>query len=84
MSSGASLALVQGHAGTVPMSLRVDALAAAAEAVAMIERRCGGGRINSTEPRGSPRANHSKWSPCVQRTQQSVGPCVSCCNRGVT
>ena len=31
-----------GHAGTVPMSLRQDALAAAAECVLAIERRCGG------------------------------------------
>jgi allantoate deiminase len=30
-----------GHAGTVPMSLRQDALAAAAECVLEIERRCG-------------------------------------------
>jgi allantoate deiminase len=30
-----------GHAGTVPMSLREDALAAAAECVLAIERRCG-------------------------------------------
>jgi len=30
-----------GHAGTVPMSLRQDALAAAAECVLAIERRCG-------------------------------------------
>jgi len=31
-----------GHAGTVPMNLRQDALAAAAECVLAIERRCGG------------------------------------------
>jgi allantoate deiminase len=31
-----------GHAGTVPMSLRQDALAAAAECVLAVERRCGG------------------------------------------
>jgi allantoate deiminase len=31
-----------GHAGTVPMDLRQDALAAAAECVLAIERRCGG------------------------------------------
>jgi allantoate deiminase len=30
-----------GHAGTVPMTLRHDALAAAAEAVLLVERRCG-------------------------------------------
>lgn len=30
-----------GHAGTVPMGLRRDALAAAAEAVLLVERRCG-------------------------------------------
>lgn len=30
-----------GHAGTVPMALRRDALAAAAEAVLAVERRCG-------------------------------------------
>lgn len=32
---------IAGHAGTVPMSLRQDALAAAAECVLAIERRCG-------------------------------------------
>lgn len=32
-----------GHAGTVPMTLRHDALAAAAEAVLLIERRCAEG-----------------------------------------
>lgn len=32
---------VAGHAGTVPMALRRDALAAAAECVLAIERRCG-------------------------------------------
>jgi allantoate deiminase len=31
-----------GHAGTVPMGLRQDALAAAAECVLAVERRCGG------------------------------------------
>ena len=31
-----------GHAGTVPMTLRRDALAAAAEAVLLVERRCAG------------------------------------------
>ena len=31
-----------GHAGTVPMSLRQDALAAAAECILAVERRCGG------------------------------------------
>jgi hypothetical protein len=34
---------LQGHAGTVPMSGRVDSLAAAAEVILMVERRCGGG-----------------------------------------
>lgn len=33
----------QGHAGTVPMQGRGDALAAAAEVIQLIERRCGGG-----------------------------------------
>ena len=33
----------QGHAGTVPMRGRGDALAAAAEVIQLIERRCGGG-----------------------------------------
>lgn len=32
-----------GHAGTVPMSMRHDALAAAAEMILTIERRCGAG-----------------------------------------
>ena len=31
---------VQGHAGTVPMSIRRDPLAAAAEAIHRIEQRC--------------------------------------------
>ncbi|HEX4779380.1 MAG TPA: allantoate amidohydrolase [Usitatibacter sp.] len=34
---------VAGHAGTVPMPMRHDALAAAAEMVVAIERRCGAG-----------------------------------------
>ena len=34
----------QGHAGTVPMSLRRDALAGAAEAIVLIEQRCKGAR----------------------------------------
>ncbi len=38
-----SLLNFQGHAGTVPMKLRQDAAAAAAEAVVWIERLCGGG-----------------------------------------
>ncbi|KAK3280352.1 hypothetical protein CYMTET_11808 [Cymbomonas tetramitiformis] len=33
----------QGHAGTVPMLGRRDSVAAAAEMIVMIERRCGGG-----------------------------------------
>jgi len=40
----------QGHAGTVPMAGRCDALAAAAEAVLLIERRCGGGRPAAGAP----------------------------------
>jgi allantoate deiminase len=45
--SGASRYAVEiageaGHAGTVPMALRRDALAAAAEAVLLVERRCSG------------------------------------------
>ena len=32
--------VMQGHAGTVPMSIRRDPLAAAAEAIHLIERRC--------------------------------------------
>jgi allantoate deiminase len=34
----------QGHAGTVPMALRKDAMAAAAEVYVTIEKICGGGR----------------------------------------
>ena len=34
----------QGHAGTVPMELRKDALAASAECIAGIEQICGGGQ----------------------------------------
>ncbi|BDA45622.1 probable allantoate deiminase [Coccomyxa sp. Obi] len=39
----ASIIGTQGHAGTVPMKLRQDAAAAAAEAIVWIERHCGGG-----------------------------------------
>jgi acetylornithine deacetylase/succinyl-diaminopimelate desuccinylase-like protein len=35
-----SIAGEQGHAGTVPMTVRRDALAGAAEAIVAIERRC--------------------------------------------
>ena len=34
---------MQGHAGTVPMRGRADALAAGAHIVSVIERTCGGG-----------------------------------------
>ena len=37
-----------GHAGTVPMSMRHDALAAAAEMVLAVERRCARGRLVGT------------------------------------
>lgn len=37
-----SLAGMQGHAGTVPMALRRDALAGAAAVIGAIERRCRG------------------------------------------
>lgn len=37
------------------MGLRADALAGAAEAVAMIERRCGGGKYGDAEPQGAHR-----------------------------
>jgi acetylornithine deacetylase/succinyl-diaminopimelate desuccinylase-like protein len=36
----------QGHAGTVPMSLRRDALAGAAEAILNIEQRCKGAAMH--------------------------------------
>lgn len=39
---------MQGHAGTVPMDLRRDPVAAAAEAVVALERRCGGGHYPDT------------------------------------
>ncbi|EIE22792.1 amidase [Coccomyxa subellipsoidea C-169] len=39
----ASVIGTQGHAGTVPMKLRQDAAAAAAETVVWIEQHCGGG-----------------------------------------
>ena len=38
--------LAQGHAGTIPMAIRRDPLAAAAEAITAIERQCQGGRLN--------------------------------------
>ena len=40
------LILAQGHAGTIPMTIRKDPLAAAAEAISAVERRCQGGRLN--------------------------------------
>ncbi|GAQ83425.1 Allantoate amidohydrolase [Klebsormidium nitens] len=39
----------QGHAGTVPMALRKDAMAAAAEVYVTIEKICGGGRYGRPE-----------------------------------
>ncbi|KAL3162355.1 hypothetical protein ABBQ32_010038 [Trebouxia sp. C0010 RCD-2024] len=36
----------QGHAGTVPMGIRRDPLAAAAEAISSVEQRCQGGKLN--------------------------------------
>jgi len=38
-----SMSGTQGHAGTVPMKIRQDCIAAAAEAIAWMEKRCGGG-----------------------------------------
>lgn len=35
--------ILQGHAGTVPMKIRQDCVAAASEAIAWMEKRCGGG-----------------------------------------
>ena len=40
----------QGHAGTVPMKIRKDCIAAAAEAIAWMERRCGGGYYEDPHP----------------------------------
>lgn len=51
----------QGHAGTVPMRLRRDALAAAAEVIAALERLCGGGSHEATEPRRWGRAAAAGW-----------------------
>ncbi|KAG1667557.1 hypothetical protein FOA52_014637 [Chlamydomonas sp. UWO 241] len=39
----------QGHAGTVPMRGRTDAVAAAAAVVSLVERRCGGGPGGGTD-----------------------------------
>lgn len=46
--------MAQGHAGTVPMKLRQDAAAAAAEAMVWIERHCGGGRFDEDRPQVAP------------------------------
>ena len=35
--------IVQGHAGTIPMPMRKDPMAAASEIISWVERRCGGG-----------------------------------------
>jgi acetylornithine deacetylase/succinyl-diaminopimelate desuccinylase-like protein len=40
-------AAFQGHAGTVPMRVRRDPLAASAEVIAQLERICNGGRHDS-------------------------------------
>ena len=58
--------LLQGHAGTVPMPLRRDPLAAAAEAIAMIEHRCGGGRYPDAQLQGRPAVSTAAVS-CFQR-----------------
>jgi allantoate deiminase len=44
----------QGHAGTVPMNLRRDALAGAAEAMVLMEQRCRGAawHVPPAEERG--------------------------------
>eukprot|EP00873_Tetraselmis_striata_P042555 jgi/Tetstr1/462819/TSEL_007769.t1 len=41
---------VQGHAGTVPMKIRHDSVAGAAEAISWMERRCGGGYHEELHP----------------------------------
>ncbi|DBB01041.1 TPA: hypothetical protein ACH3X1_000941 [Trebouxia sp. C0004] len=65
----------QGHAGTVPMAVRRDALAAAAEAINMIEQQCGGGGqlvgMIKTTPSGK-QAAQSVWDPSLVCTVGAV------------
>ena len=58
-----TLAGEQGHAGTVPMASRKDALGAAAEAVLAVERLCGGGPALQGSPRAQ--ALHSEGLVCT-------------------
>lgn len=41
---------LQGHAGTIPMPMRKDPMAAAAEAITWMEQRCGGGSYQGVKP----------------------------------
>ncbi|KAL6756411.1 hypothetical protein V8C86DRAFT_1810565 [Haematococcus lacustris] len=54
----------QGHAGTVPMRGRADALAAAAEVVSTVERRCGGGPYLDPNGQGIIPADDSEGLVC--------------------
>lgn len=57
----------QGHAGTVPMAGRRDALAAAAEAINTIERLCQGG------PAGKQQNGAFEVRACASAYEQQLG-----------
>ena len=67
-----------GHAGTVPMTLRRDALAAAAECVLAIESRCGRepelvGTVGKLEAGAGRHQRHSRPGPVHDRPPRAVG-----------
>ncbi|DBB00669.1 TPA: hypothetical protein ACH3X3_002344 [Trebouxia sp. C0006] len=69
-----SMSGIQGHAGTVPMAIRRDPLAAAAEAINMIEEQCGGGQLPGrmqTMPNGK-QAAQSIWDPSLVCTVGAI------------
>jgi len=64
----------QGHAGTVPMAIRRDPLAAAAEAINTIEQQCGGGQLEDimqSMPNGK-QAAQSVWDPSLVCTVGAI------------
>ena len=49
--------MMQGHAGTIPMALRHDPLAAAAEVTSWLEQRCG-----APNTAGGPHKQHAAYA----------------------
>ena len=69
--------LLQGHAGTIPMRLRHDPLAAAAEAMGSLEQRCNGGYLSGQAADGVPADARSDGSLVCTVGQLTLWPGAS-------